>query len=435
MRKTQSDYEKKIGLKYYQNTDGFVGGNLKEKPEDFEVREVSNFDYKTYSKQKEKDYKYLVIEIKAKNWDTNNLIREISNRLGISKKRISFAGTKDKRAVTTQLLTLYNVKKEEISQLNIRGIEFNKYGLSNHEINIGDLVGNNFKITIRNIKNLDRAQEIKTLLEKDGIINYYGPQRFGKTRPITHLVGEKIVQGEYELALKTYLTKTFNGEKKEIRETRETLAENWGDKGAYKVALKNFPNYLRYERSMLHHLIKKPNDSVGALRKLPKNLLMLFIHAYQSYLFNKVVNERIERGFSLGKPLMGDVVCYTDLETGVPNRNVTERVTKKNKKKINKMIEKRKAHITAPLFGKKTKRALGKMGKIEEKILEQHNLQLLDFEIKMMPEISSSGLRREVKTFPKFDSVKENKNSVIIEFFLPKGSYATCVTREFRGEA
>ncbi|PTD94775.1 tRNA pseudouridine(13) synthase TruD, partial [archaeon SCG-AAA382B04] len=235
-------------------------------------------------------------------------------------------------------------------------------------------------------------------------------------------------------SIKIYLANDYDQENQNTQEIRKELRKSWGNKEAYKKALKNFPNYLRYERTMLHRLYENPSDFVGALNNLPKNLLNLFIHAYQSYLFNKTINERINRNISLRKPIMGDVVCYTDLETGIPNRNVTERVTEKNREKIEEMIEKRKAYVTAPLFGKKTKQALGEMGEIEEKILEQENIGLTDFEIKKIPEISSSGLRREIITFPNFDSIKKTKSTVTLRFFLPKGSYATCVTREFRGE-
>lgn len=434
MKKTNSRYEKKIGLKYYQNSRGFIDGKIKIRSEDFEVKEVSNFEYERYGRGKEEEYDYLVAKVIAKNWDTNDLVREISNNLGISKKRLGFAGTKDKKAVTKQLFTFYNVKKSELDQLNIKGVKFEEYGLSNDEINIGDLVGNKFRIKIREVSNPKRARVIDDILSKNGMINYFGPQRFGKVRPISHLVGEQIVREHYEEAIKIYITKSFSKENKKITSYRRNLNKNWGSKEAYKNAIEVFPNYLRYERSMLHHLYENKKDSVGALRRLPQNLLRLFIHAYQSFLFNKSINYRLEKGYNLKKAMIGDVVCYTDLDTGIPNRHITERVDEKNKEKIQEMIDQRKAYITGPLFGKKTKMALGEMGKIEEEILEKENLELLDFEIKEIPEISSTGLRREMVIFPKFDSVKEKNNSIVIEFFLPKGTYATCVTREFRGE-
>ncbi len=434
MRKTALDYGKKIELKYYRNDFGFVGGKIREKPEDFVVEEVSDFDYNEFSEKKQKQFDYLLVKIKSKNWDTNDLIRVLSNKLGISKNRISFAGTKDKKAITTQFFTFYKIKKQEILNLDINGVNFLEFGLTNNEINIGDLVGNNFKIKLKETKNLKDVDKIIDKLERKGIINYYGPQRFGQTRPITHLVGKEIVKENYKKATKIYVSKPFSAEKEDIRSKRKEINKKWGEKKVFKKGLRDLPKYLSYERTLLHHLAENPNDFPGALKKLPNNLLNLFIHAYQSYLFNKAINYRIENGLSLNKVTKGDVVCYTDLKTNIPNRKVTERITERNEQKIKEMIKEEKAYPTAPLFGTKTKLALGKMGEIEESILEEENLDLNDFRIKKIPQISSSGMRREVITYPKFDEIKKTKNYLELRFFLPKGTYATCVTREFRGE-
>ncbi|PTD93557.1 tRNA pseudouridine(13) synthase TruD, partial [archaeon SCG-AAA382B04] len=175
------------------NNGDFVGGKIRQKPEDFVVKEKSNFDY-IKKEPKEKDLDYLVVRVKAKNWDTNQLIKELSDQLGVSKKRISFAGTKDKRAITTQLFTFYKVKKQDLERIDLNNVEFIDFGYCKNQINIGDLVGNKFEIKLRNVDNPKRAEDIKKLLQKNGIINYYGPQRFGGIRPITHLVGEQIVR-------------------------------------------------------------------------------------------------------------------------------------------------------------------------------------------------------------------------------------------------
>lgn len=434
MKKTRSNFEKEIALKYYVNEKGFLGGKIREKPEDFVVEEVSDFKYEAYSKEKENQYKYLVLEVKAKNWDNNNLIKHLSNKLGISRNRIKFAGTKDKKAITKQLITIYDIKKSEIKNLEINNVEITDFGLSNKEINIGDLLGNNFKIKIRSIKNTEKIDSIISLIQKEGIINYFGPQRFGETRPISHLVGKEIVKENYEKAVKTYLTKSFVREHQEIRELREELKRRWGEKEAIKKALKVFPNYLSYERTLLDQLYKNKLNYVEALKKFPHNLLTLFVHAYQSYLFNKSINKRIEKNLPINDVSIGEIVCYDDYEKNIPNRKATERVTERNKEKIKKMVKKEKAYPTAPLFGTKTKISLGKMGEIEEEILVEENLELSDFEIKKIPEISSTGLRREIVIYPKIQEAKRQSNYLQIEFFMPKGTYATSVTREFRGE-
>ena len=122
--------------------------------------------------------------------------------------------------------------------------------------------------------------------------NYFGEQRFGSTRKNTHRIGERIVKGDFEGAVTEYLTNS-DGEKNDSASTaRKQLLETED----YAAALKNFPKHLRLERSMLAHLAETPEDYIGALRRLPRNILLMFVHALQSYIFNICISERIKNG-------------------------------------------------------------------------------------------------------------------------------------------
>ncbi|RZN63182.1 MAG: tRNA pseudouridine(13) synthase TruD [Methanonatronarchaeia archaeon] len=429
MRETENTVEREVGIKYYVTEHDGVGGYIKENPSDFKVREVVSTKHRDYRESDFEEHDQTTFRVKAKNWETNNLIREITNRLGVSKNRVGFAGTKDKKAVTEQYMSIYNIRKEQLEELDINGVEITEIGLSEERIDLGDLVGNEFEITIKNIDKPSNIKPITEKMNKKGTINYFGLQRFGTTRPNTHIVGKHLVMENPEKAVKNYVAKPYPGEPKKTREVRRELWSEW-EKEPYLKGLKKLPNYLRYERAMLDHLHKKPNDHVGALRKLPQNLLRIFIHSYQSYLFHKMINHRIDRGIPLNRAIEGDVVCYTDIESDIPNRYATERVEPHSQEKIQEMIDVGKAFITAPLIGTQTKRAFGKMGDIEDSVLEKEGVEPGDFKINSMPELTSKGLRREITLKTKIKT-KEKNGELKLSFFLPKGCYATVITREY----
>jgi tRNA pseudouridine13 synthase len=156
---------------------------------------------------------------------------------------------------------------------------------------------------------------------------------------------------------------------------------------------------------MIHHLCRFPNDFVGAFGRLPKKLRYLFTHAYQSHLFNKIIEERFRQGIGL-KNIEGDI-----LEEGLP---------------------------TAALFGFESKFAEGKAGEIEKKVLAAQGIELEQFKVKKMAEISSKGARKSIVLKPekmqlleiKADEFFPEKKCAKISFELSKGNYATTVLAE-----
>ena len=198
------EIEKKIGIKLYVTSTDGIGGTLRQDINDFIVEEITN-------REEEDTGKYLILELKKSNWETHHLIRDLSRKLGISQKRIGFAGTKDKRAVTTQKISIYDLNPEDLNNISLKDVEINVIGRSNKSVELGDLTGNEFKITVRDI-DLDMS-DVYTQLENitedirktGGVPNFFGVQRFGSTRPVTHLVGESLVRGDPEGAALKYI--------------------------------------------------------------------------------------------------------------------------------------------------------------------------------------------------------------------------------------
>ena len=263
-------------MEYITKTDG-IGGIIKYNYEDFNVIEVSNFNNVP-------DGKYLIAELYKKNWDLNHCIKVISNKLNISYKRIGFAGTKDKRAITIQKISIYNIKKEQLESISIKDINLKYLGYSNKKIEIGDLIKNKFEVTIRHLK-YDKQKTIslienttKEIVFNGGVPNYYGIQRFGDKREITHLIGYYILKRNYKQAVLTYLTYYSEQEDESTKKMRQYILKEMN----FKEALKICPLYLSPERTLLESLIKNKEDYLDSILNFPNNLFMMFIHSYQS---------------------------------------------------------------------------------------------------------------------------------------------------------
>src|SRR3989339_907736 len=215
---------------------------IKKIPEDFIVKEISNLEIK-------KSGQYAYCQLEKKNWTVLGALARISSQLGINAKDIGFAGNKDKIAITEQFISIKNLNNpNKINQLNLKDIKLTYLGQGNSPICLGDLVGNYFEITVRNLDNFN-FKEIKE------ITNYFDSQRFSSQNIE---VGKSIIKKEFNQVCKRL------------------------------------------------NLEVKNNNYIGALQQIPKRLLLLYAHAYQSYLWNETVKELIQEKIRVEEiPLFG----------------------------------------------------------------------------------------------------------------------------------
>ena len=369
-----------LGLEYFITDTAGTGGKLRTRMEDFFVEEVQN------ESKEHPGGEYTHFTLEKTNWDTMRAIKEIARSLRVSHKRFGFAGTKDRRAVTRQRVAVWKVEPEALKRVKIKDLKLYDFKRSDERVSLGDAAGNRFKITVRDVTieegRLETVlKDTVSQLEHRGVPNYFGYQRFGTIRPNTHLVGRELLGGDIKGAALAYLTNPFDGERADAYNARKVLEETMD----FKRALELFPKRLGYERSMLDLLSKNPNDYAGALRRLPKKLRRMLVHAYQGYLFNRILSRVIEK----------------NIETE-----------------------------TIPLFGYETVFSGGEQSDIETSVLEEEGIPLENFNITSMPELSLKGHCRDafIRVHPKFTM---NEGGYTCEFELPKGSYATVVFREF----
>ena len=413
-----------IGMRYYLTDTEGTGGRIKSCAEDFIVDEISN------RPTPKEGGRFTIADVTTKNWETNRLVRLLARTMSISRERISFAGTKDKRAVTTQLMS-FECPPDRIDMVDLKDISFSNVYTANRGIKIGDLVGNKFEIRVRECK--APLNDIPDMISKDidiinsvgGFPNYFGVQRFGVSRPMTHLVGEAIVRGDIEKAVKTYLSYHSDYEGQEIQDIRRRF-ENGED---YSTVIPDMPKTMGFEKTMAEHMNKYPDDYRGAIAEMPGNLQMMFTHAYQSYLFNIMLSERMRKGIPLNHPVEGDMVIPLDAD-GNPMHDEPIIVTRKNIDLADRQVSRGRAFVSITLFGTDSRLAEGEMGEIERSVIEKEGLQERDFVVPGLPHCTSAGSRREILCPVRDLTFKMNNDGYSVGFSLPKGNYATCLMRE-----
>ncbi len=395
--------EKDIGIYSFLSHSEGVGGKLRKNIEDFYVEEVP------YTVEKHENGKHLYIKVKLRNWETNRFVKILSRQLGISRRRIKFAGTKDKRGITIQYFCILNYSDD--ININLKDVDILEKFRSNYELKLGDLIGNRFRIKISDAICDSRVEKIEK--ELNGFFpNFFGVQRFGAHRPITHIIGKFIVKKQFDEAVRYYVG--FPPEEDGRRIFFESMDA--------REALKNIDPRAEYERAILNHLVKNPSDYIGALQKLPENLLLMFVHGYQGYLFNKMVSERLRYGVEV---MEGDVILKTDAY-GIPIQEYVK-VNQFNIEKIKKRISERKAYISTLLFGFQSSFSGGIQGKIEKEVIETEDISHEDFKIREIRGLSSKGRRRAILA----PILEYSRNGCVFSFMLLKGCYATSLMREF----
>ncbi len=455
--------EQAVGIEYYVSEADGVGGHLRATDEDFRVRELERFSTEPVDAPMDA-YPHLVFRATLRGWDTNDFAARLSNALGISRERVNWAGTKDKYAVTTQLFSVYGADPDDLPAID--GVEIEIIGRAGRSLEFGDLAGNAFEIGVGDPERPEYARAIAAELrafagvDSDssgevvssdpsddadafddgltiGVPNFFGQQRFGSRRPVTHAVGLAIVRNDWEGAVMAYLGNPTDAEPESTQEARRFVEETHD----WTTALEQFPNRLGYERSMLHELAdhggKADNEGNpdeerfrAALERLPSNLQRLFVHAAQSYAFNHMLSKRLERGLPFDRPVTGDVACFADTDAPdgleLPDTDRLQRVDERRVRSVTRHCERGRAFVTAPLVGTETDLADGEQGEIEREVLADLDIAPADFDLP--GEFHSTGTRRAILVRTDLDL---ETDPLRLAFSLPKGSYATVVAREF----
>ncbi|KAL3320282.1 multisubstrate pseudouridine synthase 7 [Cichlidogyrus casuarinus] len=251
-----------------------------------------------------KEFPYCKFVLYKEGKDTAQALQIISRILRNKPDAFVHAGNKDKRAITYQYITIKYCEPSRLAAINskLRGIKMGSFERVERPLFLGSLYGNKFTIVLRelNFQDQEGIRNAISSLSQNGFINYFGLQRFGHSlEASTSSIGKCILKDDFEAALKIVLEPTLE-DLPEIRKCKEDYKANPEN---LKQILSEIPRCL--ERDLLFG-ISKHGRVADAFQKLPRTSRMLYVHSYQSLIWNKVVSRRIStHGL---KVLVGDLV-------------------------------------------------------------------------------------------------------------------------------
>jgi tRNA pseudouridine13 synthase len=379
-------------------------GIIRQEPEDFQVEEIP-----LYEPCGEGDHLYVSVE--KCGLTTYDLLRELAKALNCKERDLGYAGLKDARAITRQTVSVPLRKPDDVKGLEIPGVTILSACLHRNKLRPGHLAGNRFRIRIHqpNPDGLQRAKAILDMLEKIGVPNRFGDQRYGALGN-SHLIGRAILRDDYSGAI----DEIIGDPAKIIHAGWQQAAEAYHG-GDLETAIAKLPRHCRPERRLLE-MVTAGKSPRKAVRAMPRKLLRLYLSAYQSSLFDRLVDMRLA---TLKQILLGDLAykhingaCFlvTDPDVEQPRAESFE------------------ISPTAPLYGYKTKLAEGRTGLLEQSILDQEQLTLEAFHLS--DGLAMSGERRPLRVPIQISECIMDKEDLLLSFSLPKGCFATTVLAE-----
>ncbi|MDF1539360.1 MAG: tRNA pseudouridine(13) synthase TruD [Candidatus Thorarchaeota archaeon] len=432
--------EKSMGMELYSTSFTGFGGHLKQRYEDFIVEEILSKDKILQAdigleepfihedpliSGESRKSRFIHLTMQKMGMTTMDAAELISSSLRISRHLVSYAGLKDKRALTVQRISIPKSSFDALKELPLRRVWIRDPEYSRKQIQIGDLWGNRFTLLVRDLDiPCEQARELSKELRTDPILNYFGIQRFGVSRPFTHLIGKALTKQDYEEAARYILTKTTPDDSADIKELRESMRD-----GKFTEALlEKFPNDLRYERLMIKSLLNQPGDYKRAFFRIPPKMQKLFVHSYQSFLFNRIISLRAKEGLHLSEPEVGDFI----VKLGKTNTHRDDWlfVSEKNHEEYCNLVQAGEFGLVATIPGYASKMPNTRQSEHVRRILKEENTTLDSFRFSESKEIDSPGGFHSVSIALSDLETKCVEGNLQIKFSLRKGSYATVVLRE-----
>ena len=408
-------------------------------------------------KRPDKNNQYLHFTILKWNITTSDAVLRLSKLLCTKPKNFSYAGLKDKRGITTQRMCCRFLEPKRLLGINRPFFEANvessdsvvyknnyimgDFEFSKNGLKLGDLCGNKFSIVLRDCE--ETAQEnldkIRTSLLENGFINYFGLQRFGNNGD-THEIGKFILMKDYQSAVERILTPNDNSKRDVVQSLNHY---NTTEDAAAALNMLSYKSSL--EGLLLSSLTKEPTDFKRALKCLHHKQQTLYTHAFQSYVWNKLVSRRI-RTHDMAV-LAGDLV-YTDQTQNEVRKLTSDEVSSYHL-----------SDILLPMPGYDIQLPDNCCKEYISEILDQDGMSIDDFKGPLGREFNVSGCYRNVIYKPsEFDAdiikytdeneklVSTNLDSILgksfevknegsrtalrLRFTLPRSCYATMLLRE-----
>jgi len=382
-----------------------TGGAIKESPDDFIVSEIP-----AYEPSGSGEHLYLTIE--KRGVTTLEAIRRIARELRVPERDVGYAGMKDAVGVTRQTISVQRVKAEDALALMLEGIRVCSAIRHTNKLKLGHLKGNHFRIVVRDVTAdaATTAQSVFRVLQRRGVPNWFGYQRYGAQRN-SHLIGAAMLRRDWQKAVDCLI-----GEPGAVRDAEWQSAIHAYQQGDLAEAMRRMPRHCRTEREILQRLAARPGAWEKAFSAVHPRLKKLYLSAFQSFLFDKVVGQRLA---TLDRVMEGDLAwkhvngaCFLveDAEAEAFRAESFE------------------ISASGPMFGIRMTQPAGAVLALEQRILEDEGVSCGAFDL-------GSGMRMEGERRPLRVPLEDpaylvEGDTLQLDFSLPRGSYATSLVRE-----
>jgi tRNA pseudouridine13 synthase len=395
-----------------------IGGTIKERPEDFLVDEVPQ-----YLPSGTGEHIYLTVM--KRGMSTLEMVEVLARHFGVKRGAVGYAGLKDKQAVTRQMVSIHVPGRKIEDFPSLRNDRLSILGADYHtnKLRPGHLRGNRFSVRVRHVQPTDVliARKVLRRLAETGVPNRVGEQRFGMLEN-NHLVGRGLVMGDYEGAVRELLG--VNAAHPGVNAEGRRLFEE----GKYKEALECYPRSARTEQRVLY-LLSRGAGAKDAMLALDEAIVRYYLSAFQSAVFNRVLDERIASG-TLTTLEAGDVAVKHENQAAfmVDEATAADPETARRLKAF-------EISPSGPMWASAMLRAGGVTGERERAALAAFGVSEADLAaFDAAARYKLDGKRRALRV-PVIDpevegGVDEHGPYVRCAFELPKGSFATVVLRE-----
>jgi tRNA pseudouridine13 synthase len=384
---------------------------LKVAPGDFVVEEQMNLALVSQGP-------WAVYRVRKVGLTTLDVQTRLAARLKLARELVVFPALKDKEAVSEQFATLPASAPAVIEE---EGWQAQRIGFRLRPLNVADIRGNAFALIVRDLASDEATCLARRLsaLGQHGLPNYFDTQRFGSLDTEGGFIGKAILRRDAEAALRAYFTQPFVGDPRPVRAFKRAAAPLWPDWGAILVVAPRPSNF----RSVLTYLVGHPQDYRKALNLIPQRLLSLYLAAYQSYLWNRIVSDYLlqccaQQAMGLARlDIAGqELYIHTPMDAHLPSSLAAMRVALPGHQAAFQPSEVRDIAL-------KVLAAEGlEVADLKARILQKAYLPKGQRAIWLLPQDMAVSSPAEDRRFP-------GKLELHVRFVLPAGSYATLVLK------
>jgi tRNA pseudouridine13 synthase len=384
---------------------------LKEHPEDFQVEELTDL-------MPSDQGPFALYRLEKRDWTTPDALHVIRQRWQIELRRFSYGGLKDRHAQTVQYLTIFHGPQRNLSH---HGVILRYLGQVTAPYTSKDIRANHFRITLRALSStaVAAAERVLDEVRVEGVPNYFDDQRFGSVGDNDEFVARYLVLGRYEEALRLALTAPYAYDRAPQKREKAILRSHWGDWTTCKALLPH-----GYAGRLVDYLISHPDDFCGAVARLKPELRGLYLSAYQSYLWNRILAQWLLQRY---RP---EQIVWIHLRLGrVPMHRGLDEAQRTEL-----------ARLQLPLPSARLKiEASDPRAALIEAVLAEEGFGLHEMKIKGLREPFFSKGDRPALCLPSGlqqtaepDERHPGCQKLVLDFELPRGCYATLIVKRIQ---